>query len=100
MSRLHAEDVSALGAWPGFHCIRQWNVHWLPGKLTVGIELSPGRPSVLNQYGEAPILTSFKFPFSTVGEACAQSWSSHLEDDRAKPTLGSAKLGNVDQNDL
>ena len=99
MSRPRAEDVSALEALPGFHCIRQWNVHWFPGKSTVRIELWPGRPSVLNQYGEAPVLTYFKFPFPTVGEACAESWSSQLEDG-AEPTLGPAKLGNVDQNDL
>ena len=35
---------------------------------------------MLNQFGEAPILTSFKLPLSTVGAACAESWSSHPED--------------------
>ena len=59
---------------------------------------------MLNQYSEAPILTSFKFP---VGAACAESWSNDPEDadidvrkaaHRAKPIRDRLDFGSVDRN--
>ena len=62
---------------------------------------------MLNQYSEAPILTSFKFPLPTVGAACAESWSNDPEDadidvrkaaHRAKPIRDRLDFGSVDRN--